>query len=534
MRVRRFRRRFGAVAGLVLAAFVAGLAPAAGQGAQPAGAPSVTGAVQVTRNPDPNRGHTTPQIAVNPKTGELVIGEGEVRTTRKCSVHISVDGGRSWFEGGDPMVKPFTDCTQQATNGHYITFQFTPDGVLWAGFMGDDPASTLTLARADRPRNIYLARSENSGRTWRTTLAYEGKAGDPGIGSSRRAMVAVDPSNPQHVYLGWQKGGAGSAPTGVKRKAMIQASNDGGRTFGEPIDLSMDVGASQPKPVVDMNGVVHVTYANDQFGVPAQNPPGRTLWYQRSSDNGRTWSPRVELDPGTPGFSFMRKQAIAADINTGAVYVTWYGASVAAPRRPPAGQPSTAEFDDREIFVRSSLDGGNTWLPSKIVNDDAERRNIQHYDSGISVAPNGRLDVAWYDFRNSPVPEREESGGNGGGATDVYYAYSTDGGRTYSTNVKVSDRLADRSIGLWSNNVHSHTNVAIASTDTAVYIAWQDTRNGSPTFQAEDIYFAAVRFPVPAEEDEGVPGWVLVGAAAAIGAGVTIVLGFLLNRRRTA
>ncbi len=165
----------------------------------------MTAAVQVTNNLDPNRAHSTPQIAVNPKTGEIVIGSAEVRTKKTCDIHISADEGRSWSPGGDPMTRPFTDCSQQATNGPYITFQFTPDGVLWAAFFGSDPKYVTQVNRAETPRHIFVARSEDSGRTWRTTRAFEGKEGDPGIGNSRRPQIAVDPSDPKNVYDGWQK-----------------------------------------------------------------------------------------------------------------------------------------------------------------------------------------------------------------------------------------------------------------------------------------------------------------------------------------
>ncbi|MGH9279676.1 MAG: sialidase family protein, partial [Acidimicrobiales bacterium] len=478
--------RLGLVALVVLGALVASVTPGRAQDADGgAGAPSVTAAVQVTDNRDPNRAHTTPQIAVNPKTGEIVIGSAEVRTKRTCDIHISVDEGRTWFAGGDPMLAPYTDCSQQATNGPYITFQFTPDGTLWAAFMGNDPKYTTLNNRIDTPRHVFVARSTDSGRSWSTTIAVEGKEGDPGIGNSRRAQIAVDPTNTDNVYVGYQKGAA----PGTARRGFVAVSRDRGRTFGQPIELSDGRGGGQPRLVVDSNGVVHALFAADGFrpSTVTGDPDIRPLIYRRSNDGGLTWSPNKEIDPGNAMFSFMRKQMLAVDLDSGALYATWYGNPNPRARRPPAGQPSTDAFDDRDVYIRVSTDGGDTWSEARTVNDDAATRNVQHYDSGIAVAPNGRVDDAWYDFRNSPTPEGEESGGNGGGMNDVYLSYSTDNGATWARNVRVNDRIIDRTIGLWSNNVHSHTNVAVASTDTASYIAWQDTRNGNKDLQAEDI-----------------------------------------------
>ncbi|MFP5317262.1 MAG: sialidase family protein [Acidimicrobiia bacterium] len=525
------RRRIAAAAvGLGL------LATAAPAATQEDDRPSVTAAVQVTDNRDPNRAHSTPQMAVNPVTGEIVIGSAEVRTRKTCDIHISADGGRSWAPGGDPMMRPFTDCSQQATNGPYITFQFLPDGVLWAAFFASDPKYAVLNNRIETPRHVFVARSQDSGRTWETMRAYEGKEGDPGIGNSRRAQIAVDPGDPQNVYVGWQRGAASGTP----RRAFLSVSHDGGRTWADPQELSDGRGGDQPRPVVDRNGVVHVIFPADGFRPPGAtgDPEIRPMIYRRSTDRGRTWSPMQEIDPGNAGFSFMRKPMLAIDLESGTLHLTWYGNPNPRARRPPAGQPSTDEFDDRDIYLRTSTDGGATWGDRVTVNDDANRPNVQHYDSGIAVAPNGRVDAAWYDFRNSPVPEFEASGGNAGGSQDVYFSWSGDDGRSFAPNVRVTDRIIDRSIGVWSNNVHSHTNVAVASTDAAAYVAWQDTRNGNATAQAEDIYFAAVRFG-PVERagsggDDGAPAWLVVGASAAVGMGLTALLVLALSRRRSA
>jgi hypothetical protein len=469
-----------------------------------------------------------------------VIASAEVRTKKTCDIHISVDDGRSWFDGGSPMTKPFTDCSLQATNGPYITLQFTPDGTLFASFFGSDPKYVTALNRNDIPRHIFVARSEDSGRTWATSMAFEGKEGEPGIGGSRRAQLSVDNNNPQHVYVGWQRGGFSAPAPGAARKGMLSVSHDGGRNFGPPLELSDSRGGGQPRTAVDSKGVVHAVFAADTFGTPTGDAaPPRPILYRRSLDQGRTWSAAQEIDPGNVGFSFNRRQLIAIDPVSDAIFVTWHGNTNPKARRPPANEPSTPAFEDREILFRVSTDGGATWGQSKTVNDDAARPNIQHYNPGISVAPNGRLDLAWYDFRNSPSPEFEGPGGNAGGMNDIYSASSFDRGASFTKNLRVNDRIIDRNIGIWSNNAHSQTSVAITSSDTTTYVAWQDSRNGNAVTNVEDIYFAAIQHARPIErpvddDEDDAPGWMVVGAAAAMGMGVTVLLALMISRRRAA
>ena len=544
------RRRSQRTAWLLVPALVVAAAatPASSQenGDGDPGAPAVTAAVQVTTDPSPSRAYASPQIGRNPKTGELVIATTEFRTTKTCNVFISTDEGRSWVEGGSPARAPFTDCGDDPISAANLTVAFGSDGTLFVAHTAHEPkVNTDGRPRNERPLQVVLSRSTDSGRTFQTTHVYqppEGSTPADGRLQNRRPFVTVDPKDPAKVYLAWQQAGG----TGRPDRAMIAASADGGRTFGPPVEVGDDRGAYQSRPAVDGNGVVHIVTptrgqsppTSTTTTVPGSEPaptttttaPLRATHYRSSSDQGKTWTPIKDIDQGNAGFSFARKQFLAADPNSSSLYFVWYGNRNPRAQRPPQGN------DDREVFLRVSNDGGKTWGDAKEVNDDHARQDIQHYDPAATVAPNGRVDFVWYDFRNSPTPEGEAPGGNAGGWNDVYYTYSTDKGATLAKNVRISDRSIDRNIGVWSNNSHIHAHIGLTSTEDTVYFAWQDSRNSNTQFQAEDVYFASATFDREAtvndDEDSDVPAGVLIGMGAALGLGIAMLVAVGVTRRR--
>ncbi len=296
--------------------------PAVAQDADP---PVVTDAVQVTDNMDTVRAHSSPQMAVNPDTGELVVVETNVYEDFRVNVHLSVNDGRSWFPGGDPMMAPFTWNSDYAINGPYFTMAFDPDAVLYLAFTATDPAFA-DRSRAQRPRHVFLARSSDSGRTWETTYAFRA---DDSNADNRRPMVAVDPEDSRYVYVGWLQPGRG----------VVAASTDGGNTFGEPVPMRTDERSHyQPRLAVDGNGTVHAVFPSGEFN--PTNPIVRPVWYRQSTDHGETWSEPVVIEPGSAGFFHNRKHLIAADPVSNNLYLVWYGTTKEFP---------TAE-DDNEIF----------------------------------------------------------------------------------------------------------------------------------------------------------------------------------------
>lgn len=519
------RARLSALA--VPAILVLTAAPAPAQSAKPV----VTNAVQVTSNPNPTRAHSSPQLARNPKTGELVIAETDVYGSFGINVHVSADDGRSWARAGDPMMKPFTWNSDYAINGPYFTMAFDPNGTLFMSFTATDP-KYADRNRAERPRSVFLARSDDGGQTFSTSMAYRSEEENAKTLNNRRAMVALDPGSSSKLSVNWMQ-----SSSGEKARSLIAYSSDGGRNFSRPVDLAepIDQGGYQARVAIDSAGTLHAVFPGGGFrpqappGTPAEPPLVRPIYYRSSSDQGRTWSPVREIEPGNAGFSFNRKHLLAFDPVSRNLYLTWYG---------NANPRADANVDRSEIFVKVSRDQGRTWDERVVVNDDRDKPRVMHYDPGISIAANGRVDIAWYDFRNSPVPEQqfESAPFNTGGWQDVYYSSSTDRGRTWSENVRITDRLIDRNIGVWSNNVHSHYNVGIASTNDSVFFAWQDSRNGDRLTNSEDVYFASL-YREPSEiligggSGADAPRWVVYGAFAAAGMGVAMVVAYFLFRR---
>jgi hypothetical protein len=107
------------------------------------------------------------------------------------------------------------------------------------------------------------------------------------------------------------------------------------------------------------------------------------------------------------------------------------------------------------------------------------------------VAPNGRVDIAWHDWRNdtqfNPAGTRSNEL-----YWDVYYSYSNDGGKTWADDIRMSDRSMNKNEGYsFHNNYGLGGPVGIASTDAAALVAWGDSRRGSIALPVEDYYFAS-------------------------------------------
>lgn len=511
---------------IILSAALILAVPANAQDSEPR--ERVTAAAQVTSNPAPVRNHNSPQVAVNPTNRELVVVESDPRGTRACNVHISMDDGRTWSRGGELMVKPFTDCSFYAEYGPYASMVFGSDGTLYVAFVA---SAFLNRERDATPRHVFLARSSDGGRTFSKTKVYDAPDGNPDRGLNKGPTLAVDPQHPRRVYVGWRQGIRGT-PAKENLKSNIAASSDGGSTFRAPVNLADDRGGDYPWAAVGPDGTVHAviwTRTGTFPPLPAGQPsPVRPIIYRRSTDAGKTWSPPTEIDPGNQRSGSPRPPVLASD-QSGTLYMAWY--SNADPNNMSPGFKG-----DLEIFLRRSTDGGKTWSERRVLNDDGDRGGVRanQFDPGISIAASGRVNVAWYDGRLSPKLPPESTGNDDNGFQDVFYTSSTDRGRTWRQNLRITDRIIDRSVGVWNNNVASHHNVGIASTDDSVYFAWQDSRNGNALTQAEDIYFASLKLApsgVAAETQPGAPLWAIAGAGVALGMGIAMITALAIARR---
>lgn len=510
---------------------------------------NVTGAVQVTSNPAPVRAHATPLIARNPVTGVLAVAEVNLRgDQRTCSVSVSHDDGRTWRDAAEIMVEPYTDCSAGAEYGTHVTPFYAPDGTLYVAFIANDPEAFATEAREPTeeyprersfiPRNVYLARSTDDGVTFDTEMVFDAPRGEPHQGYNYAPVGAVDPTESDRVYIGWAQGEWQSPEEPVK--AVVAMSDDGGRSFAAPVDISEDQdgqkhGSEHPSIAVSEDGSVHAVYWSKGFGepLPEEDPPfipiarkePNPIYHMTSGDHGQTWQ-RTEIDPGNQ--AYYRPPVIATGQDD-TVYVAWY-----ANPEPRNWQERTAGNDRTNVYLRVSRDGGDSWDPKQQINEDDENATNQELP-GLSVSPDGRVDLAWHDFGNSPTPARNS--GSDDGLQDISYTFSQDQGRTFRPAVRVNDRTIDRSIGTWTNNVNAQTAVGVASAPESAYFVWQDTRHGDEETQAEDAYTAVAQLSGDGGSSAAaatLPWWAAGLAGAALGLGLAMMVASLLTRRLNA
>jgi hypothetical protein len=314
-------------------------------------------------------------------------------------------------------------------------------------------------------------------------------------------------------------------PRPTRSRPLLAVSEDGGRTFGEPVKLAGEAGEhlNEPNIVVGNKGEVFAFIGEsrgDEKPAEGKVVPGASLWLATSRDGGKTFQQKsihTLPDDRVNGFSWLGAAQAAIDRRTGELYVVW----------EDIGGSKTS------VQLMRSGDGGNSWSRPVQVNDVPHPRH-NYYNQiypTIGVAPDGRVDIAWYDWRNDPTYTPDAAAGK---FQDIYYRYSRDGGQSWSNSMKVNDRMINRQYGVFSTQ-DVNGPVGLASLNDVAYVAWDDTRNGTAENEASDIYFTRIRFSAPEDVvsggHDGGPSWLWLLPGIAVGVAVAGLLLLLVAGR---
>lgn len=172
-------------------------------------------------------------------------------------------------------------------------------------------------------------------------------------------------------------------------------------------------------------------------------------WVEEDKDARTVLYSRIEKVEGPIGefvrvngaseVPYSRQEAPALVVSGEDVLITW---AVTHPKVTPDKPFSN------DLRLSRSTDGGKTFQPSVLVNDD--QLVIGHSFDSIHVAPDGVVHMAWIDGREG----KKESG--------TFVTRSTDRGRTVEKNLKVDENTC----------VCCRTSMT-SSLDGTLYVAWR-------------------------------------------------------------
>lgn len=192
-----------------------------------------------------------------------------------------------------------------------------------------------------------------------------------------------------------------------------------------------------PSVQIDAQGQISVAWVEE-------DKETRTIFFARSEQPGGPLGAPVRVNQPNEN-PYYRQESPALVVRGNEVFITW---SLTHPKLT-ADKPFSGE-----LRLSRSSDGGHTFAPSTLVNDDEQV--IQHSFDAVQFAPDGVLHLAWIDGREG----KKEPG--------TFVARSTDHGRTITKNFKLDDNTC----------VCCRTSIA-TSHDGTVYVAWRKIFDGN-------------------------------------------------------
>ena len=326
--------------------------------------------------------NNSPTVVRNPRRPASLAVINRVDTPFfSCGLHVSSDGGATWKRVALPAPRG------EEPKCFAPDVAYTADGVLHVAF--------VTLGGLGNvPHATWVTSSKDGGRT----LSKPRKVTGP---LAFQVRLAPDPNSPQRMYLTWLQG-IEVAPLKFTRTGnpiQVIRTENGGRTWTRPMQVSEGKRSRviAPVPAVGPKGELYVLFLDlggDRLDYAAGHngrggPPydGEfKLVLTRSLDRGLKWGESVvehHLRPIQRFIVFFPPAPSLAVAPDGRIYAAFHD----------------ARLGDPDAYVWSLSPGGRSWDGPNRVNDTPPRDGTWQYLPKVSVAPDGRLDVLYYDRR---------------------------------------------------------------------------------------------------------------------------------------
>ena len=382
----------------------------------------------------------------------------------------SKDGGKTWGQKllpGYPGSREISTLSGMGASGDPALAFDSQGNAYLAGIAF--AVSPVPGPNPGRDSVVFVAKSADGGETY-SQITIVARA------ISRftfhdKEWIAVDLTN-DYVYVVWVRFNAA-----LVAEMVVSRSTNGGLTWSIPRIISdATSGEFQIQgayPMVTPDGTLHITWADFQTN---------RLRYVRSTDQGASFSTPVDIGdftdipnplPNSAFRSAMLPQG-AADRGysqfQGSLYLAW----------------NDYRNNDTDVYLVYSRDGGTNWSGPARVNQNPLGDGTDQFMPDIHVTEQGYVVLVYYDRRDDPNNT----------LIRPYFAISTDGGLSFHDMAVGPQFNGDYggSSFLSGENHLIGDYIGISSTPTYAYMAWADTRNGSPSAPNSDIYGAAVAF----------------------------------------
>jgi len=408
-----------------------------------------------------------PSFCIDPTNpNRMAVGWRQFDTTnsnfRQSGVAYTTNGGLNWTFPGNLDPGTFRSDPVLATDA---------DGVFY--YLGISNANTFACD---------LLRSTNGGVTWQSA--------GPALGGDKQWMAIDTTTGPGrgNIYQVW-------SPYYNVYTNSTYPRGDPNRIFTRSIDNGTNWMPAIGLPNTPVFGTLDVGPEGEVYMfAPAAYQYEPFILNRSTNAQNRLVAPTIDLTTSVD----LGGQLISGYINpVGLLGQAWIAVdrSTNQTRGNVYGLCSIGTPDNLvDVIFARSTNRGATWSSPVRINTDPDYTNSWHWFGTLSVAPNGRVDVCWYDTRgnsNKTGIQDIQAAITNNAFSELYYCYSLDGGLSWAPNRAISPRF-NHSLGYPQQNKMGDY-IGMVSLNESACIAYTATFNGE-----EDIYFVRAELPITA------------------------------------